>query len=233
MKISTNSKGKITRRTTNTILDGPIDKIVKKLHEKGYTNKNGNPTRNGRFINHNLYDMIEHYKTVERGILEYYSLANNYGRVAARVHYILKYSCALTIASKMKLKTLRRVFKRHGKDLNIKDKHGKITTCYPTVSYKRPKKIMRTQILDYSNLGDLIDKLDNRIPRGRKDLKSPCVLCGSSKKIEVHHVRKLSKIKKKDYLSIMMSRMNRKQIPVCQKCHIEIHKGTYTGKKEG
>lgn len=51
------------------VLDGPIKRIVKKLHEKGYAKKNGDPTRNGRFINHNLYDMIEHYKVVERGIL--------------------------------------------------------------------------------------------------------------------------------------------------------------------
>jgi len=231
MKIAINSKGKRTRRTTNTVLDGPIERIVKKLHEKGYSKKNGNPTRNGRFINHNLYDIIEHYKIVERGILQYYSLANNYGRVAARVHYILKYSCALTIASKMKLTTLRRVFKEHGKDLNIKDKHGNIITSYPTVSYKRPKKIIRTQVLNHSDLEDYIDKLDNRMQRGRKDLKGPCILCGSKKNIEVHHVRKLSKAKKKDYLSTMMSRMNRKQVPICKKCHIKIHKGTYDGKK--
>lgn len=108
MKISYNLKGQLSRRTTNTILDGPIDRIVKKLYERGYTKKDGSPTKNGRFINHTLYDMIEHYKMVERGILQYYKLANNYGRVAARVHYILKYSCALTIASKMKLITLRR-----------------------------------------------------------------------------------------------------------------------------
>jgi len=231
MKIALNSKGVKTRRTTNTVLDGPIVKIVKNLHAKGYAKKNGNPTRNGRFINHTLYDMIKHYKEVERGILQYYSLANNYGRIAARVHYILKYSCALTIASKMKLSTLKRVFKKHGKDLNIKDEHGKITTNYPTVSYKRPKKIVRTQVLDYSNLENYINKLDNRIQRGRKDLKGPCLLCGNKNNIEVHHIRKLSKAKKKDYLSIMMSRMNRKQVPICQKCHIKIHKGVYDGKK--
>lgn len=231
MKIDINSTGKKTRRTTNTVLDGPIEKIVRKLHEKGYAKKNGNPTRNGRFINHNLYDMIQHYKEVERGILQYYSLANNYGRVAARVHYILKYSCALTIASKMKLSTLRRVFKKHGKDLNVKDKHGNTITNYPVVSYKRPKKIPKTSIFDYSNLEDHIDKLDNRMQRGRKDLKGPCILCGSKKRIEVHHIRKLSKSKKKDYLSTMMVRMNRKQVPICQKCHIKIHKGTYDGKK--
>ena len=231
MKMAYNSRNRLTRRVTNTILDGPIDRIVVKLIQKGYAKKSGVPTRNGKFINHTLYDMVEHYKMVERGILQYYSLANNYGRVAARVHYILKYSCALTIASKMKLKTLKRVFNRYGKDINIKDQTGTIITYYPTVNYKKPKKFIKSSIFDYSNLENFIDRYDNRVRRGRGDLKGPCVLCGSQEKIEIHHVRKLSNQKRKDYLSIMMARMNRKQIPVCQKCHKNIHKGIYSGKK--
>lgn len=231
MKISYNSKGKLTRRTTNTILDGPIDQIVEKLKERGYTKKDGSPTRNGRFINHPLYDIVEHYKMVERGILQYYKLANNYGRVAARVHYILKYSCALTIASKMKLTTLRRVFNKYGKNLNIKNESGKVITSYPTVDYRRPKGFTMAPILDYSSLESYVDQYDKRVQRGRKDLKGSCVLCGSNQEIEIHHVRKLSKTKRKDYLSIMMARMNRKQITVCKKCHIKIHQGVYDGKR--
>jgi len=62
--------------------------------------------------------------------------------------------------------------------------------------------------------------------RGRSDLKGSCILCGSQEKVEVHHVRKLRKgPKRKDYLSTIMAIMNRKQIPICQKCHIKIHKG--------
>ena len=198
-KIAVNAKGIRTRRVSNTVLDAPLKRIVEKLTLKGYVKPNGNPTKNGRFINHTLYDIIEHYKMVERGILQYYSLANNYGRVAARVHYILKYSCALTIASKMKLKTLRRVFNKYGKDINIMDEKGKIKTNYPTISYKRPFRITTTSIFDYSTIENYGDSLDNRMKRGRNDLKSPCVLCGSQERIEVHHVRKLSKgSKKKD-----------------------------------
>jgi group II intron reverse transcriptase/maturase len=231
MKISSNLKAQLSHRTTNIILDGPIDRIVKKLSECGYTKKDGSPTRNGRFINHTLYGMIEHYKMVERGILQYYKLANNYGRVAARVHYILKYSCALTIASKMKLTTLRRVFNKYGKNLNIKNESGKIITNYPVVDYRRPKKFIITPILDYSSLEAYIDLYDCRVQRGYKDLKSLCVLCGSNQDIEIHHVQKLSKTKLKDYLSNMMSRMSRKQVSVCKKCHIKIHQGVHNSKR--
>lgn len=231
MKISYHLKGQLTHRTINTILDGPIDQITEKLKQRGYVSKKGLPTRNGRFINHPLYDIVEHYKMVERGIFQYYKLANNYGRVAARIHYILKYSCALTIASKMKLTTLRRVFNKYGKNLNIKNELGKVITSYPTVNYRRPKKFTMAPILDYTSLEAYIDRYDRRVQRGRKDLKGPCALCGSKEKIEIHHVRKLSKTKRKDYLSVMMARMNRKQIPICQKCHIKIHQGVYDGKR--
>lgn len=174
MKISYNSKDKLTRRTTNTILDGPIDQIVEKLKERGYTKKDGSPTRNGRFVNHPLYNIVEHYKMVEEGILQYYKLANNYGRVAARIHYILKYSCALTIACKMKLTTLRKVFNRYGKNLNIRNESGNIITSYPTVDYRRPKKFTTAPVLNYSSLETYIDQYDRRVQRGHKDLKGPC-----------------------------------------------------------
>jgi hypothetical protein len=77
----------------------------------------------------------------------------------------------------------------------------------------------------------MLDQYDRRVQKGRKDFKGPCVLCGSNQDIEIHHVRKLSKTKRKDYLSSMMSRMNRKQVPVCKKCHIKIHQGVYDGKQ--
>jgi len=228
-KIAKNAKGQITRRVTNTILDAPIDQIVNNLKLKGYTKPNSNPTRNGRFIQYTLHEMLNHYKAVERGILQFYRLANNYGRVAARVHYIMKYSCALTIASKMKLKTLKRVFKKYGRDLSIKNEKGEVTTNYPTAEYTRSKQKIRN--FDFMSVEDLIADVDKRIKRGRNDLKGPCVLCGSQQKIEIHHVRKLSRgSKKKDYLTTIMARMNRKQIPICKKCHIKIHRGVYDGK---
>ena len=201
MKISYNLKSKLTSRITNIVLDGPIDQIVEKLKQRGYTNKKGSPIRNGKFINYSLYEIIEHYKMVERGILQYYKLANNYGRVAARIHYILKYSCALTIASKMKLITLRRVFNKYGKNLSIKNESGKVVISYPTVDYRRSKTFITAPVLDYTSLEVYIDQCDKRVQRGRKKFKGFCVLCDNNNKIEIHHVRNLSKIKRKDYPS--------------------------------
>ncbi|MBE0439296.1 MAG: hypothetical protein IBX57_05885 [Gammaproteobacteria bacterium] len=120
------------------ILDAPIKTIVKKLIDKGYATPNFQPTRNSRLINFELFQIIEHYKIVERGISNYYSLSNNYRNLLAQVHYLLKFSCVLTIASKMRLKTMKRVFRKFGKDLRVKSKKGVIV--YPTPSYTRPSQ---------------------------------------------------------------------------------------------
>ena len=99
MPIRRDKIGRLSRIVPRPILDAPINEIVKRLIERKYATKAGNPTRNARFINHQLPDIINHYRAVERGILNYYSLANNYGNLAARVHFILKYSCVLGFGS--------------------------------------------------------------------------------------------------------------------------------------
>jgi hypothetical protein len=128
--------------------------------------KKNRPTHNAKFINNSLDQIIEYYKSVERGILEYYSLANNYGRLVSRVHFILKFSCVLTIASKMKLRTMKKVFRKYGKLLSVELKNGK-TVSYPTPSYCRPRNFKVLKRFDEN----FIEKLDTRWVRGRKDLK--------------------------------------------------------------
>ena len=228
MPIRRDKLGRLRRITPRPILDAPVKEIVQRLINQNYATKAGEPTRNARFINHQLADIINHYRAVERGILNYYSLANNYGRLAARVHFILKYSCVLTLASKMKLKTKKKVFKKYGKDLEILNDKGKIIASYPTVSYKRPRKF-RDSVKRFEE--DFIEKIDTRVNRGRKDLKGPCVVCGSSENIEIHHVRSLRKRPRKgNFLEDMMSKMNRKQVPLCKPCHLQVHAGKYDGK---
>jgi group II intron reverse transcriptase/maturase len=222
MAVKRNSKGVVTRRPGRAVTDATTDRIIKRLIENGFAKKGGKPTRNGKFIYLNLFDLVEHYKMVERGILNYYGLAYNYGRVAARVDYILRYSCALTIASKMRLRTKKKVFSKYGYTLKIKSPDGKRSTSWPKISYSRPKKTKLTSAWIPERL---VDNLSKRLKRGRGDLEGPCIKCGSMEKIEVHHVRKLKNINRKDYIGQLMARMNRKQIPLCQTCHIITHGG--------
>lgn len=62
-------------------------------------------------------------------------------------------------------------------------------------------------------------------------LSMPCSICGSYEKVEVHHIRAIRKTpyyKFINYLDMIMSHKNRKQIPICRTCHIKIvHAGKY------
>ena len=63
-------------------------------------------------------------------------------------------------------------------------------------------------------------------------MEGPCVSCGSTSNIEIHHVKKLSKkIKSQNSIHQIMSKLGRKQVPVCEKCHKNIHSGTFDKKK--
>ena len=144
--IKRNKLGCLRRIVTRPLLDAPVREVVKRLIGSKYATKIGNPTRNVRFINQRLINIINYYCAVERKILNYYSLANNYANIVARVHFILKYSCVSTIASKMKLKTKKKVFKKYGKDLKILNEKKDIKVCYSTVGYKSPVKISEALI---------------------------------------------------------------------------------------
>jgi len=58
-----------------------------------------------------------------------------------------------------------------------------------------------------------------------------CSSCGSSSNIEMHHVKHIKTINLKlSAFDQMMAKINRKQVPLCRNCHVEVHKGTYQGK---
>lgn len=58
-----------------------------------------------------------------------------------------------------------------------------------------------------------------------------CVGCGSTEKIEIHHVKKIANLNPKlNNFDKLMSILNRKQIPVCAACHADIHRGLYDSK---
>lgn len=71
--------------------------------------------------------------------------------------------------------------------------------------------------------------------RTQASLDAPCCRCGSTVNVQMHHIKHIRKIlyseipDDKPWLNIMALR-NRRQIPVCRECHMNvIHRGTYTG----
>ena len=126
-------RGSFAEPISEVIVEVPINEIIKRIESYQLLNpQTKKPSHNKKLIHLHLSDVLNYYQTIEKKVLQFYNLAHNYKIFAAKVHYILKYSCALTIALKMKLKTLKKVFNKYGKDLRIKNHKGEVIAFYPT-----------------------------------------------------------------------------------------------------
>lgn len=84
---------------------------------------------------------------------------------------------------------------------------------------------------------DYLDKVKWVNLRTQALFDFPCCICGSTEKVEMHHLKHIRKrkyelIPETRFWEKVMALRNRKSIPVCRECHINlIHKGKYGGTK--
>lgn len=112
---------KITRRSTlRMAVDAPIKLLIEKLIKNGFARRNHLATvlAKGKteLIHLTHYDIIKIYNSKTTGLLTAYQFAGNFA-LLARVVWILRQSCALTLARKFKLKTMKKAFVKFGYDL--------------------------------------------------------------------------------------------------------------------
>jgi hypothetical protein len=117
----------------------PIIQLYQRLISRGFfkhNNKNGGdivPTALKAYQNHDHDHIIKSYNIVIRGLLSYYSPADNISALGKILHG-LKRSCALTLALKYKLRTMAATFKKFGSRLT--DPATK-SSIYLPVNFKR------------------------------------------------------------------------------------------------
>lgn len=192
----------------------PLDRIYTKLAAANMMDletKKGIP----RFLWYaeNKEAIIKLYNSVFRGYLNYYSFANNRSRVASSLEWILKSSCARLLAAKFKLGNISGVVRKFGKDLKGNEK-----TAFLKPSYK-------LDVWDFKvNVRELITTLFASGLSAASLLGFSCSKCGSESQVEMHHVRKLKDLNPKlSEIDRIMAKRQRKQIPLCRKCHLEHH----------
>jgi group II intron reverse transcriptase/maturase len=220
--------GQTYRSRTNipTLLHVPTNKLVTKLIEKGFAKPGGKPTGSRRWLHFENHQIVKLFYQIWLGIKAYYSFADNFCNLGI-IFYILKFSCVLTLALKLKLKTANKVFAKFGKEITIRDGKGQILASFKYRSLAKTRKFLKSDISKLNPMARL-ERLANATFRTKDVLDNPCIICGATENIEMHHVRKIrnsSRAIKSDFLTSMMSRMNRKQVPICRPCHIDYHKG--------
>ena len=171
-----------------------------------------------------MKDIIQNYKMILSGILNYYSFANNRPELRI-IHWILKKSLAKTLAIKLNLKSVRKVYLKLGSDISYK-----IPDTNKSINFRVPD--LSTNLKDFK--GETILKDELRVVEWKLrtvDLFSRvCASCGSDEEIQIHHVKHIRTINPKlDSIGKQMASINRKQIPLCSNCHRLVHLGKYDG----
>lgn len=132
-----NKAGHVTRVSSRPQLRIPLAIIVNRLEAKGILHKvRKTPTKLGWLIPFTNSQIIQYYNRIYVGLDNYYSFADDRS-LLHRIHYILKTSCVLSLASKLRLKTKHKVYSKFGKNLTITD-NGKEVTSFVDYKLKRP-----------------------------------------------------------------------------------------------
>jgi len=127
--IQTNKQGEKFIVTTRPSILFPMKKVLDRFVEKGFIKKSKygiKPTSLRRLIHFSLYNIIEYYNSIYTSLAYYYKICTFHNPLQ-KINYILKTSCILTIALKMKLKTIHKVIKCYGNDLNINENNTRIS----------------------------------------------------------------------------------------------------------
>ena len=153
-----------------------------------------------------------------RGLLTNNQGCHNFWQ-AARIQYIVQFAIAKTIARKYRI-SMKKVFMIYGKCL--------------TINYLNPKgETKETSLALFHSFSCNRDFFKNWIFKlkehavitydARNPLKKPCYLCDSSQNRKMFHRRKKSLIKQPiPLIVIVMLRINRRQICLCDTCFSQV-----------
>lgn len=107
----------------------PIPNLLEKLLKQGFVKRSSL----GEFFSKgkpNLSQLshpqiLNYFNSKIHGVLNYYSCAHNHNSLWSIIRF-LRYSCALTIAKKFKLKTLTKTFNKFGPELTFTNDKEKV-----------------------------------------------------------------------------------------------------------
>lgn len=204
----------------------PIQNVLKRLRDSGFLDSDFQPQAKLAWIHKQEWEIVEAYSAILRGYRNYYSFVDNPRRLAY-LQYLLQFSCAKTLCRKRQC-SLRKLFKRIGLVCKVPKKRDGDGSVVKTTQLA----LQTTWVKKPLNFGvgqgptDLIHLGINL--RTRSKLEEDCVVCGTDERVEMHHVRHIRKNKAKGFNQVLQA-INRKQVPVCAKCHSDIHHGRYNG----
>ena len=208
----------------------PTDIIKQRLKEKGIVSKKGKPLAFNPIIKESDKTIIAWYASLARGLLTYYSCADNFYKVKSIANYQVRWSMFHTLAKKHKM-SLRELFSNYGQEFEQKNDLQGIFPLKATIASTKKAFLLK----DISTKP--LDALNQLYLKKTQLSFTKCSVenCTNSD-IEIHHVRALKTQVESGSLSVQtikgkrvsgwkayMIAKNRKQIALCTHHHDMVH----------
>jgi hypothetical protein len=208
--------------------------------------RNGKPIQEAAILHYSDAQIVELYQQRFRGLAEYYKYAADRDQLG-KLKYVMEVALTKTLANKFRTRVSRIYRKYQGTrtvdgytyqtlQVQVPTKNGISTICWGGISLKVVKP-------GTESIHDAIRLEDTALAHQKSDLiqrlqMSACELCGSQADCQIHHVHKLSDLKKRwqgrqvkpKWVKAMIA-IRRKTLVVCAKCHADIHAGRPTPMK--
>jgi group II intron reverse transcriptase/maturase len=200
--------------------------------------RRGKPDSRIQFIDDDDFSIIGRCGAELRGYVNYYLLAHNVGKLY-RLKWTIETSMLKTLANKHK-STVTRMAAKYRSHVTTPD--GRLTCFRAVVEREAGKKPLVAQfggfVIRRRKDAILVDQRPSiSYPNGRELLKrlqaDACELCGSTIRVEVHHLRKMADLKRHQRKQVptwlrLMAARRRKTLIACRACHEAIHAGRPT-----
>src|SRR5713101_4973619 len=185
---------------------------------------------------------IYRYQGEYRGLVNYYGMAQNLAELGY-IRWTMETSLLKTLACKNQTSVMKETKclqstietpegpRKCLKLVIQREKKKPLVAMFGGLPLKRRKNppIEDRVILPYARItSEIVERL----------LNDTCEVCGSKENVEMHHVRHLKDLNKKGkremplWMKIMISR-KRKSIPLCRRCHDDIHHNRPESKRQG
>jgi Type II intron maturase/Reverse transcriptase (RNA-dependent DNA polymerase) len=225
-------------------VNAPISEVFAKLRLKGYIH----PIKDRAVGNLHLgfytdSEIITHYNSVIRSLLQWFSGADNLSKIKGLAQ-LLRKSCVLTLANKHK-KSSNWIYTVYGSEIKINSKEGKgaalVTRSEILNSHNKFNLKTKVNALDHFSTDNIIGRF-YKLNHSLEFFEVCCVTdCHETEGIEVHHIRRLHRRVNKNGMISVLSRdgkrvtglaavltsLNRKQIPLCHKHHLDFEAGRF------
>ena len=220
------------RRTVNGIIGLRVPSDVVRAKSAAYM-RNGKPVHRGERLHDAPFSIVSQYQAEFRGVVNYYRRASNLGALN-HLRWVMELSLAKTLATKLKI-SVAQAFKRYRTTIQTDNGPRKVLMVKVDRPGKQPLVTHWGGIsLARDNTATLIDDhppfLNGRTELVQRLLADACELCGSTVKVQVHHIRAMKDLRPKGRAARpawveMMARRQRKTLVACASCHADIHAG--------